>query len=81
MENHAQALFMMAMDKQVVTKNITDHVCSWILHHALKTLSSLTLSAMNSVLMKLQMRVRLSSESVLDYSSKRLIAFLIRTFK
>lgn len=38
MENHAQALFMLAMDKQIITKYITDHVRSCVLHHALKTL-------------------------------------------
>lgn len=43
--------------------------------------SSLTLLAMNAVLMKLQMRVQLSAESVLDYSSEGLIAILICTFK
>lgn len=28
MENHTQALFLMAMDKQVIAVCITDHVCS-----------------------------------------------------
>lgn len=36
MENHAQALFMVAMDKQFITKCITDHVENLV--------SSLTLS-------------------------------------
>lgn len=49
MEIHAQALFMIAMDKQIITKYITDHVENLV--------SSLTLLAMNAVLTKLQMRV------------------------
>lgn len=54
------------IDKQFITKCITDHVENLV--------SSLTLLAMNAVLMKLQVRVWFTYESVLDYSSEGLIA-------
>ncbi|KQK83657.1 hypothetical protein AAES_57382 [Amazona aestiva] len=38
MENHGQLLFMLAIDKGVITKYVTDHVYSCVLPHTLKPL-------------------------------------------